>query len=121
MAKESKMQFTPEAVRLRFWELDAEEAALRAIIDPKQKERDDLVNDAREKELVLNAELKKLKEPLNAIATEKAMLARAISGRVGVDADTPFGSEPDDQGQVVLEGQSDNEAPSVKKSDKTSL
>lgn len=83
------MQFTKEAMRARFAELQATIKEIEGRAAPLRQERDDFVNAARARELEMNADIKEEEAGLFELRQEAAMLVRALNGKTGQPADEP--------------------------------
>ncbi len=80
-------KYSKEAMRARFWELTAEMEALHAKSAPTRKLRDELKDNLRDPLAAFKASklaVVKIERPRMAeIDTEMAMLARALTQKVG--------------------------------------
>ena len=80
------MDMDPDKLRKRFHSLTAKGAAIRAKSDPIRKKRDaTIVNQAKTLD-ELNKKLRDAESGLYEIEQERAMIARALGGRVGEPA-----------------------------------
>lgn len=74
--------FSPKAMRERYAELTEMAAGIRAKTDPLRAARDKFANKAREEEMRLNAEIKTMEIGLNGIDQERALIVRALGGKI---------------------------------------
>lgn len=72
-----------EKSRIRFHELREQEKAIRDVSMPLREARDTYASEARDEELRLNAEIKEIEKPLNAITAELSFIARGLNGQTG--------------------------------------
>lgn len=81
-------QFSPEAMRERFWELTDQKEALNKELAPLRKKRDDMRDMLRPKLADFRAAgdaVKAIERPkMNEIDAEMAVISRALSNKVGV-------------------------------------
>lgn len=85
------MDFSPATIRARFWELTAAHDALQLELDPLRQELDMLVagdtelsvSAAKAREAEIRPQIKALQEQLFPIEMERAVCARALSGKTG--------------------------------------
>jgi hypothetical protein len=75
---------TKEEARAKFWELVAQEKAIRARSAPLREKRDAWTNEIREQERAMNAEIHKAEAGLFDIVQLKSQMA-ALAGNVGSD------------------------------------
>jgi hypothetical protein len=75
---------TPEEMRDRFAELGKKRETILAKSGPLREARDKHSNDAAAKERQMNARILKAEEGLVDIATEMAMISRALGGKTAV-------------------------------------
>lgn len=83
------MQFTKEAMRGRFAELQPIIKEIEERTAPLRQERDDFVNTARARELEMGAVIKQEEAGLFELRQEAAMLVRALNGKTGQPSDEP--------------------------------
>lgn len=82
----AKTDFSPDAMRARFWEASAQRDAMRREMAPLQKRRDVLAGKiaALEEDIrPVNQELKAAVAPIAEFDNEIAALARALGGKTG--------------------------------------
>lgn len=77
------MEFTPEKMRKRFHELTAKSAAIRAKADPLREARDKVAARHAREIAGHNAKVQAAEKGLFEIEQERAMLAKALGGRMG--------------------------------------
>lgn len=77
------MDFNPEKMKARFWELKAKRDAQRAKADPIRAARDKIVAKHTKELAGHDAKVKAAEKGLFEIEQEMAMLARALGGRMG--------------------------------------
>lgn len=77
------MEMNPDKLRKRFHDLTAQAAKIRAKSDPIRAKRDKAQKDYMESIGKQNEALKKAEDGLFEIEQERAMIARALGGRVG--------------------------------------
>lgn len=77
------MSFDPQAARERFHALGYKREEIKKVSDPIRAKRDKFVQDARAKEMKLNAELREAEQGLYELDQERAILARALLGQTG--------------------------------------
>ena len=77
------MNLSPETLRKRFHELTARAEKIRAKADPLRGKRDALLGKHGAEIDPLNAKIRKAEDGLFEIEQERAMIARALAGKVG--------------------------------------
>jgi hypothetical protein len=77
------MDYNPEKMRARFHDLTAKDAKIRAKADPLREARDKVAARHAKEIAVHNKKVRAAEEGLFDIEQERAMLARALGGRVG--------------------------------------
>ena len=75
--------FDPETMRKRFRDLAAQKEAMRAAADPLRAERDAATAACDAIVKPLEQKLRQIEAPLFAIDQERAVIARALSGKTG--------------------------------------
>jgi hypothetical protein len=88
------MDFSPDTIRSRFHELTAKHDAIEKDLAPLRNELDELVSgegditvkEAAKREKALRPKIKALQEKLYPIEMERALCARALSGKTGSPA-----------------------------------
>lgn len=78
------MDFSPEKMRARYAELTAKGEEIRAKAAPMREARDAFANEARDKELAMNAEIAEVEAGLGQIDNERALISRALGGKVAM-------------------------------------
>lgn len=87
MADLQESPYHPDALRKRWDELNRMRDEIKGKADPLREERDKIVNAAREQELAYNAEIGKIEAGLYDIERERAVLAKALNGKLSVEAE----------------------------------
>lgn len=77
------MDFDPEKMRRRFHELTTKAAAIRAKADPARADRDRLAAKHGKELETANRKVRTAEKGLFDIEQERAMLVRALGGRMG--------------------------------------
>lgn len=77
------MDFSPASLRARFHVLRPMRDAIRAQSAPLRQERDAIEAEARAKIAPIDARIKELEAPLEAIKQEMAIIVRALDGKTG--------------------------------------
>lgn len=77
------MDFDPDKMRARFHDLTAKAVAVRAKADPIRAKRDNMQVRHAKEAAKANTEVAKAEKGLFEIEQERAMIARALGGRVG--------------------------------------
>jgi chromosome segregation ATPase len=88
----ARLNFTPEQLRARFWEINKELANHEKSIAPVQEQYEKLRQEEAEiqaKQQPLQEKLKGLRQPVYELKNEQAMIVRALGGRTGPDPDAP--------------------------------
>lgn len=85
--------YDPEVMRKRFWELKPQLDALQVKMEPLRVEQDEIANYKRDREVAVNAELKKLNFEASDIATEMGVIVKALGGRTGEGPNQPYDAE----------------------------
>ena len=79
----AEVDFRPETLKTRFWELNVQRDALLAESAPLRAELEAVATEMREKEETIRRKIKAIEEPLYNIDMERGMLARALGGKTG--------------------------------------
>jgi uncharacterized protein (DUF3084 family) len=77
------MDYNPEKMRARFHDLTAKAAKIRAKADPLREARDEVAARHAKEIAAHNKKVRAAEDGLFDIEQERAMLARALGGRVG--------------------------------------
>ena len=75
-----------ELLRVQLAELNHKRDSILAKSGPLREARDKFANEAREKEMAMNAQIKEAETGLADLDRDRAMLARALGGRRMSDA-----------------------------------
>lgn len=87
---EAASPYTEEGMRNRFWEIDAIRTEKLKVLDAKRDERDKHNAKFEEKSRQMHDEIKQLNAELAPLDDERSRLSKALGGKTGTDADTPF-------------------------------
>lgn len=75
--------FTPEGMRERFVELEAQLREADKELAPLEKEQSEIANYRRDREVVVNGLLKDVHARRAEVSNEMALISRALSGKTG--------------------------------------
>lgn len=98
-----KSMFTAEGMRARFNELTAEHDRLIAELEPLQEKRDAYVNETAAKVKEMDAEIRKLRDPLFEVDQERGLLVKALSGKTGDPHEKSSDAEADETDNAPTE------------------
>lgn len=77
--------FAPEALRARFAALTAQRATVAAVSEPLRTRRDAIAARATADLAAIDVEIRAAEAGLFELDQERAMIARALGGRTGID------------------------------------
>lgn len=83
MADQNTSLYSREAMQQTFHELGKKIDAIRAQSAPLRAARDKHANEARDKELAMNSEIKEVEKELSDLENVRGNLARALGGQTG--------------------------------------
>ena len=75
--------FDPAAMRARFHDLTKQSGEIRKAAEPLRTARDEALASIVSRVKELETEIKRIEAPLFALEQERAMIARALSGKTG--------------------------------------
>lgn len=78
-------EFTPEALRARFAALTEQRDTVAAVSEPLRTRRDAIAAQAAADLAALDVEIRAAETGLFDLDQERAMIARALGGRTGID------------------------------------
>jgi hypothetical protein len=83
--EERMTDFTPEALRARFAALTEQRDTVAAVSEPLRTRRDAIAAQAAADLAALDVEIRAAETGLFDLDQERAMIARALGGRTGID------------------------------------
>jgi hypothetical protein len=83
--EDSMTDFTPDALRARFAALTEQREAVTAASEPLRARRDAIAAQATADLAALDVEIRAAEAGLFELDQERAMIARALGGRTGID------------------------------------